>query len=130
MTPFTDISAAIEEADWISARRNIRYSVYQGFGGVMEVSRTHPDRNAMYTTTIDEGRAMRNTWTTENLDILIRDYATTATDLLASLFDKPRQQVTNKARELGLKKSPEYLESVRAVTGGMRCRDANHTLRA
>ena len=96
----------------------------------MEVSRTHPDRNAMYTTTIDEDRAMRNTWTTENLDILIRDYATTATDLLASLFDKPRQQVTNKARELGLKKSPEYLESVRAVTGGMRCRDANHTLRA
>ncbi len=67
---------------------------------------------------------MRNTWQQEHLDILIRDYANASTDLLAIMFDRSRQQVTNKACELGLKKSPEYLEAVRAATGAMRWRNA------
>ncbi|UIL54716.1 hypothetical protein LZU96_21455 (plasmid) [Pantoea agglomerans] len=66
---------------------------------------------------------MRNTWSREHLDILARDYANASTDLLAIMFDKPRQQVTNKAREMGLKKSPEFLEVVRAATGAMRWRN-------
>lgn len=60
---------------------------------------------------------MINTWSREHLDILARDYANASTDLLAIMFDKPRQQVTNKARELGLRKAPEYQETVRAVAG-------------
>jgi len=60
---------------------------------------------------------MINTWSREHLDILTRDYANASTDLLAIMFDKPRQQVTNKARELGLRKAPQYLETVRAAAG-------------
>ena len=66
---------------------------------------------------------MRNTWSREHLDILARDYANASTDLLTIMFDKPRQQVTNKARVMGLKKSPEFLEVVRAETGAMRWRN-------
>lgn len=60
---------------------------------------------------------MINTWSREHLEILARDYATASTDLLAIMFDRPRQQVTNKARSMGLRKSPEYLEAVRASAG-------------
>lgn len=62
---------------------------------------------------------MRNTWTREQLDMLERDYANTSTDLLSATFGKPCQQVRNKARELGLRKSPEYLVQMGTYTGGV-----------
>ena len=65
---------------------------------------------------------MINTWSREHLEIFARDYATASTDLLAIMFDTPRQQVTNKARSMGLLKSPEYLEAVRASAEMQGCR--------
>lgn len=50
MTPFTDISAAIEEAVWLSHVYRKPHCVYQRFDGLMEVTPEHPDRNPMYTT--------------------------------------------------------------------------------
>lgn len=50
MTPFTDIGAAIEEAAWLADQLETSFSVYQQFGGKMEVMHTDPDRNAMFTT--------------------------------------------------------------------------------
>lgn len=50
MTLFTDINAAIEEAVWLAHVYESSFSVYQRFGGVMEVMNTDPDRNAMFTT--------------------------------------------------------------------------------
>lgn len=63
---------------------------------------------------------MINTWTREQIEILCRDYSTTPNEVLAEALDRPRQQVTNKARDLGLKKTPDYIESVRARSGGAR----------
>lgn len=69
---------------------------------------------------------MRNTWSRQQLEMLQREYADSSTDLLAVILDKPKRQVTGKANYLGLKKSPEYLERVRAATGAMRWRNAQN----
>ena len=50
MTTFTDINAAIEEAVWLSHVHKKPHSVYQNFGGTMEVGPTQHYRNAMFTT--------------------------------------------------------------------------------
>lgn len=50
MTPFTDISAAIEEAVWLAHVYQEPYCVYQSAGGVMEVGQQESDRNPMFTT--------------------------------------------------------------------------------
>lgn len=50
MTPFTEIGAAIEEAEWLAHVHNKPHCVYQRFDGLMEVKPENPDRNPMYTT--------------------------------------------------------------------------------
>ena len=62
-----------------------------------------------------EGEKMSNRsrkfWTQSEIDLLIRSYADTESEKLAVLCGHPLSSVYGKAKQLGLKKSPAYLES-------------------
>lgn len=53
----------------------------------------------------------RKFWTQSDLELLIRLYADTQSEELAVLCGHPLSSVYSKAKQLGLKKSPAYLES-------------------
>lgn len=52
-------------------------------------------------------------WTKEEIDVLTKVYATALPEDLEKIFGRSRFTITAKANALGLKKSKEYLRSVR-----------------
>jgi hypothetical protein len=63
---------------------------------------------------------MRNHWTSEDIDKLVELYPTTKSEDLCRIFNFPLHRIYNKAHQLGIKKTDEYL----SVNGG-RLKEGN-----
>jgi hypothetical protein len=55
-----------------------------------------------------------NYWTEDDLELLTKLYPDTITDELAKLFRRSAGSVKTKARQLGLKKSRNYLKAIKS----------------